>query len=121
MKIYIAGKWTSKQDIQQKMQQLKLLGHEITHDWTSNDGTLQESAILDINGVKNADIVIAVMDDPVYPYRGTLCEIGCALGLGKKVFVYGGTNPEISTFYKVCFVHHPLVNITNDWNQILKC
>lgn len=59
-------------------------------------------------GVQNADVVIALMDDPKYPYRGTLFELGVALGLNKRVFVvtpYLKFDPENVFFHEVCFYY----------------
>lgn len=112
MKLYVAGKWSSKKEINQKIQELESMGHEITHNWTANNDNKRLSSVLDIDGVKNADCIVAIMDDPEYPYRGTFCEIGCALGLGKHVYIY---NPSLKT-KEVCFAHHPLVKVITDWN-----
>lgn len=121
MKLYLAGKWGARDELRKKIDHLRQMGIEITHDWTFNDpnnGKIQ-SAVDDIHGIKNADFVVAVMDDPVYSYRGTFCEIGCALGLGKNVYIYS-PEPKKSEWYKVCFAHHPLVMIVEDWDLLLR-
>lgn len=111
MKVYVAGKWSNKDRLVQLMDRLRGLGIEITHDWTKNEKTtgspeqLGNFAKLDTNGVKNADLMIAVLDDPSYPYRGTFTELGVALGCGTRIFIYC---PD-DEFYCVsnCFFHHP--------------
>ena len=94
MSIYLAGKWSDKEDISKKMTQLIDMGYEITHDWTKNESISREPselskfAELDINGVLSADYMIVVMTDTKYAYRGTFTEIGCAIGSGKKILIY---------------------------------
>lgn len=123
MKIYVAGKWTEIDIINDVQNKLRSQGHTITHDWTCIEGMGDQinftpvqrleydtrCAILDINGVKEADLVFAVMSDKKYPYRGTFTEIGCALGLDKKIIIVctGDDYYCISN----CFFWHP--NITH--------
>lgn len=104
-KIYVAGKFYEAERLRGEMAKLKQLGFQITHDWTTNEAMgprtpeyLQKWAEFDINGVKEADFVIADMTDPEYPYRGTWCEIGCAYGLGKPVWIIAAT-PSTNCFY----------------------
>jgi len=44
-----------------------------------------------IDGIRTSDVVIAVVEDDAH---GTLCEIGYACGIGKKVFVVGGDGKQ---------------------------
>lgn len=58
--------------------------------------------------MQDADVIIALMDDPKYAYRGTFFEIGVAMGLKKKVIVvtpYLTFDPANVEFHKVCFYH----------------
>ena len=122
-KVYIAGKWANKKEMKNKINIVKKMGFIITHDWTTNE-TLTRShkelghyAKLDIDGVTNADILIAVMDDPLYAYRGSFTEIGCALGQNKRVIIYC---PYKKSLCKTnCFYHHPLVTEVDEWNKVL--
>lgn len=95
MKLFIAGCYYDRQIVNVKIKEAQDLGFTITHNWTdqedmnrSNDA-LGEYARLDLNGVKSADILIALMDAPdlEYPYRGTWTEIGAAIALGKEVWI----------------------------------
>lgn len=91
MKIYLAGAWHRLSEIKAIGDHLKNNGHELTSSWTTREHgqkTIEKcinDAIIDIDEVKAADIVVAIMNEPNYPYRGTCCEIGCALGLNKQV------------------------------------
>ena len=95
------------------MSYAKLMGHTITHDWTTNETPsrtpeiLGNFAKLDIDGVVNADCLIAIMDDPEYMYRGTFTEIGAAIAIGKKIYVYcPNDNAKCLTN---CFIYHPAI------------
>uniref|UniRef100_A0A6C0EK87 Nucleoside deoxyribosyltransferase n=1 Tax=viral metagenome TaxID=1070528 RepID=A0A6C0EK87_9ZZZZ len=125
MKLYIAGKWYDGKKIQNKMKELVALGHTITHDWTTSETTytsaefrMREDAISDINGVKNADVVIAIVDDNDYPYRGTSHEIGAALALGKPVMLYC-PQPLVSAWCQTCFSRHPCITLFEKWTDIV--
>jgi len=123
--VYVAGKWSNKPDINKRQADVRAKGYRITHDWTKfEDGNdrsneyLGTCAEFDINGVKNADLVVVIMDDEKYPYKGTWTEIGCGLGLEKKVLVYC---PDPSRTYAAqnCFFHHPLVKHFATWEDLL--
>ena len=85
-----------------------------TYDWTTH-GSVQTCtsrrmglyAQAEAAGVAAADILIVLLPGG----RGTHCEIGMALALGKKVYILS-TKPEVdfgSTTETCAFYHHPLV------------
>ncbi|ARF11974.1 nucleoside 2-deoxyribosyltransferase [Klosneuvirus KNV1] len=124
MKLYIAGKFSEKEQIKKYMEEAIKLGHTITHDWTSfeNEGDdkerMKRSAEKDIIGVQNCDCVIAILTDPKYAYRGTWCEIGCSMGLGKKVIM---VNPNKDAYCTTnCFYHHPNIVHVDNWDDALE-
>jgi hypothetical protein len=88
MKIYIAGAWTMRQELGLVMAQVEELGHTITHNWTSHELVYSDvvdrdkkCGTADINGVIDADLVIAVMTLDDYPYKGTRHELGAAYAM----------------------------------------
>lgn len=124
MKIYLAGKWTEKKDIKDKMNELIEMGHTITHDWTSFESEgkgvekKQQSAIKDIQAVRDCDILVAIMNDKTYPFRGTFTEIGCGLGLNKPIIILCQDDDAYCTTN--CFYYHPNIKHFKTWNQVLK-
>jgi hypothetical protein len=65
-KVWISGAWTHKDEMRGKIDEVRQLGYEITHDWTTNERThdsnekeLGEYARLDIDGVLLSDIAVA--------------------------------------------------------------
>ncbi|OHD64448.1 MAG: hypothetical protein A2096_04040 [Spirochaetes bacterium GWF1_41_5] len=125
-KIYIAGQFEYADDISSKMRELEKRGFLITHDWTKFESyqddcvKMGKSAELDIDGVKNAEILICVMTDGEYEYRGTFTEIGCALGLGKKIIIINNNNNRESFCMTNCFYHHPAIIHVDSWEECLK-
>jgi len=85
MKIYVAGAFVDKTEIRQFMDKVEKLGNQITHDWTSYELVYNDHhernikcATADIDGVIDADLVIAIMTRDDYPYKGTKHELGAA-------------------------------------------
>lgn len=118
---YVAGKWTDGPKIREVMKRLSDSGqYEITHDWTSYEkvppgkkltraedfARLQDCADKDLEGVRRADVVVALLTDPDYPYRGTCSEFGAALVLGKPVILV--IPPECDKLRYNCFMQHRL-------------
>lgn len=115
MKFYIAGKWTEKNTIQLWIKTMQDMGHVITHNWTLIEESDKKSyedcarfAEFDVNGVRDADVLIIVITDPSYPYRGTCCELGIALALNKQVMICN-LCPVSPAFRTNIFTYHPLV------------
>jgi nucleoside 2-deoxyribosyltransferase len=112
MKLYVAGKWADRDKINEIIENLEANGHTITHNWTKFEGSnsrpemKSQFAVMDIDGVRNADAYVGIMTDAVYPYRGSMTEMGAALGLGKPVYVVAPTTSQLEA---TCFFHHPLI------------
>lgn len=124
MRIYVAGKFSDKDLMHHYMTELTKLGHEITRDWTqsgSDTGSneqLANSALLDTEAIQKAYLVIAVLTDPKYAYRGTFTEIGYALGSCKKVIIVSPAGPD--AYYRTnCFYHHPNILHVTNWEDAL--
>lgn len=132
MKVYVGGKFADKQKIRGYMDEIEKLGHTISHDWTSfkvkldednifmgntSEDNMEESAKYDIKGVQECDVMVAILDDKQYPYQGTFTELGCALGLGKKIIVMC---PEPDAECRTtCFFYHPTIIHVSYWGEVL--
>lgn len=112
-KIYVAGKWSDRKSIGDKINILEKMSYTITHNWTLVEtpqfGRTPEMrrlfADLDVNGVKDASLLIVDMTDPDYAYRGTWTEIGIALGLGKEIWIIS-KKPSTNVFYHATGIIH---------------
>jgi nucleoside 2-deoxyribosyltransferase len=93
MKLYVAGGWKYREEIAQYAKRLEDHGHYVVSTWAGREQGIrtpqafEQHALADIDEVSNADVLVAVMTDPEYAYRGTFSEIGCALGLNKDIII----------------------------------
>lgn len=121
MRVYVAGKFTTPEETRAVQAACHTAGHAITYDWTTNHiptstgihdrrRLRREYAIADLNGVREADVVLALFTDPTYAYRGTFTEIGFALAQGKRVLAvcphYKGEGLE-PAYATNCFFEAP--------------
>ena len=123
LKIYVGGAYGNKKNVQNLIDNLKAKGHTITHDWTrvvkhdTKESKMQE-AVNDINGVKNATLVVIIMDDPNYAYRGTWTEMGAAMATDKHILVI--TNGMDTEKIKNVFIHHPNVSFVAYYDDLIR-
>ena len=110
IKVYIAGKWSHKKLMKYFIDSCSK-HFLITHDWTITEqegkntpDDMHNFALMDVDGVKNANVLIIIVSDSTYPYRGTCTEMGIALGLNTKILVLDLCND--SAFRKNIFTHH---------------
>jgi nucleoside 2-deoxyribosyltransferase len=96
MRLYVSGAWAHRHAVRRLMAKLVEAGHTMTYDWTraglpptgpAGKVWLRAMAARELAGIRAADAFVALMDHPTYPYRGTLAELGVALGAGIPVFI----------------------------------
>lgn len=92
MNIYVASAFADFERTRAAHAALTAMGHTITHDWTveANNGPhipRRERAAADLAGVESADLLLVLTSDR--STRGTWCELGAALTLGRLVIVVG--------------------------------
>jgi len=120
VKFYIASKLENYEQVQDLAELLKNFGWEHTYDWTvhgsikeTNMETLKSVGQKEIDGVKNADIVIVLTPQG----RGTHVELGIAIALNKIVYIYHADDKyfkcddNTSAFYWLQNVNHFIGNI----------
>lgn len=128
MKVYLAGRFPIKKEIGKLGEELEKYGVEITTKWwdieqahASNRST-EESTIVgtkELSGIVNADVIIAIVDDKDYAYRGTLTELGIALGnfyekgkcIKKSIFLITGKEFTNKNCGILCVPHIYLATI----------
>jgi nucleoside 2-deoxyribosyltransferase len=103
MKIYLAARYSQKEEMKLVAKQLRCHGHIITSTWLEEteppDVTLDQltehflayQAEVDLNDIKRADIFVLFSIDPLIPTvrGGRHVETGVALALGKPIYVVG--------------------------------
>src|SRR5260370_3753034 len=109
MKFFVAGELGSENDAKIFFFFKQKTAYEITFDWTtishlrpydSNVTASREAAVLEADGVKDADVLVVVAHDRGV---GMFVELGIALGVGIPVRII---NDKES---RSMFFHHPLV------------
>ena len=128
MKLYVAGSWNEKENMNNHMEYFKSLGHTITHNWAKYEADLKKSksvmAVKDINGVIEADAYIGMYTNKDHIYRGSFTELGAAIAIKKlhkkdyKIFVLC---PEKDANVKSCvFFNHPYIQHFITMEELVK-
>lgn len=114
MRYYIATSLNNAAEHEKLQGMLAHADWQITYDWTRHGSVQSEGvnvirkvALAEVRGVRAADVVIVLLPGG----RGTHCELGMALALGKPVYIVA--DPKHGFFAndkRTCaFYHHPLV------------
>lgn len=104
---YMIGKFSTKDDIAKRIKIVEDMGLKVTHNWTLKENWTcpkSEQVENDIKGVIDADIVIAIINNPNYHYRGSFSEIGAAIASGKTVYLITDNCEKGSVTH--CFLSH---------------
>lgn len=110
MKFYIASSFKNSEMVKVMAAQLKMEGFSHTYDWTINDRAdsmelLASIGESELSAVRNSDFLVILLPGG----KGSHIEMGIALGLGKRVYLYSLKNDiyefdKTSTFYHVAGV-----------------
>lgn len=110
MNFYIASSFKNKEIVKVLAVQLKMEGFYHTYDWTINDRAdsmdlLASLGENELSAVRNSDFLVMLLPGG----KGSHIEMGIALGLGKRVYLYSPNNDiydfdKTSTFYHVAGV-----------------
>lgn len=126
MKYYIASSIANKEIVNLTIKSLNNLGFINTYNWTLNEKAdnklkLKNIGIEELNAVKDADILIAILPGG----KGTHIEMGIAIGFNKPVLIAYFNKELISvdnsaTFYHLDNVKHILVTEENIVDKLVK-
>lgn len=113
MNYYIATTLTNAPRAQLLADYMAALGHACSYAWFAHgnvgaggEGRLAEVAVLEMEGVRNSDVVIALLPGG----RGTHIELGAAIALGKPVLLIDESDIGFRADESTCaFYWHPLV------------
>jgi predicted Rossmann-fold nucleotide-binding protein len=117
MKFYIASSFKNINSVREMADQLKYRGFTHTYDWTINDRAstlveMKEIGHKEKEAVMKSDFVIIILPGG----KGTHIELGIALGLGKRIYLFS-PNEDIndpsksSTFYQLPEINKYVGNI----------
>lgn len=108
MRIYVASAFANKAEVRDLQKLLRMDGHVITHDWTTEDAShlvpgsfewhefLQDCGDADLQGVIEADALVLIAHPEM---RDTRFEAGVAVGMGIPVYVLNA-HRAVSVFYR---------------------
>ncbi len=121
-RIYLSGKYEDWERAASYIMELEReLGCVMTHNWTTEKARqlgATDAAVCDIDGVRQCDILLVVLEDSQHPYRGTFCELGVALGLQKPVILCnlaGGDDPRLTPMAHIFTTHPSIIAKTACW------
>jgi hypothetical protein len=119
MKFYAASSFKNIQQVRYICEQLKLKGFKHTYDWTQNERAanyqdLQRIGQAEKQAVIESDFLVVLLPAG----KGSHIEMGIALGLDKKIFLYSPNEEvknmaETSTFYHLPQVEPCYGNLDN--------
>ncbi|MBB6454754.1 nucleoside 2-deoxyribosyltransferase [Salirhabdus euzebyi] len=106
MNFYVASSFHNKEMVQQVVEELKFAGFLHTYDWTKNEraSTLDELKRIgkkEREAVKNADFLVMLMPGGA----GTHVELGIALGLNKRIYLYSPDH-DIYDYERSCTFYY---------------
>lgn len=112
MKYYIASSFANKEIVNQTIKSLNNLGFINTYNWTLNEKAdnklkLKKIGLEELNAVKDADILIAILPGG----KGTHIEIGIALGCNKTIIIAYFNEELVSIENSATFYHHENVKL----------
>jgi nucleoside 2-deoxyribosyltransferase len=115
VKIYIAGRYSRRDEFREVAKQLIEMGHEVTSRWldeeispdhTMSDLTADYSAKAarhDLDDIDEAAVVLFFAEDVMTPRGGRHVEFGYALAMGKFIYVIG---PRENIFHYSSMVYN---------------
>ena len=128
--IYIAAKYQRRFDLRPMAEQLQDLGHEITAQWLWNgeEGKpIQEAAIMDVEDVRRADILVFIGEPQASENRGggRWFEFGMAHALGKRCIAVLDLDPtrgghtHLPIGHESVFTALPDVEVVPSWAELV--
>ena len=111
MKFYIGSGLKNSKIVNEFSKRLQNYGWEHTYNWTENEignetkEDLMKYATLEQKAIEESDVVIIILPAG----RGTHIELGMALALNKKVYLYSNSQEEFDIENTVAFYQLPSV------------
>lgn len=100
MRIYLASRWSRRNELRTYAGALRSLGHQVTARWlyeherTDDPKLLKEYALHDMADITHSDTFVYFA--PAGQHGGSRVELGFALALRKRVFLIGEPDGQFS-------------------------
>ena len=107
MNFYIASSFSNIDKVRELSNKLKSIGYIHSYDWTQNERANSIEALYNIGEKEKEAVMYSDFFVILLPAgKGSHIEMGIALGLGKRVYLYSATNEiydydKTSTFYHI--------------------
>lgn len=115
MNIYLAARWSRREELRQYATALTNLGHHVTSRWLYTErSAAQNQCLMDLEDLFHAECCLNFTENPdAKPCQrgGRHVEFGLALSSGKRVVVIG---PRENIFH-----HHPRIEWYPTWDAFL--
>ena len=103
MKIYTAARYARREELLEYAKKLSSAGHVVTARWVNGDEegkSLEDIAIMDLDDVKAADMVLVYTDEhgSLQKGGGRHTELGLGYAYGKHVWIVG---PKEQVFHSL--------------------
>lgn len=121
MRIYLSGAWSARTQVRDRAAELEQHGqHTVIERWfdAPAGARVDVDNLVGFDGVKNCDVVIALADNPHYPYQGTLFELGMAVALSKRVIVLLPTGGDKGSVGTCIFLRSNRVSRVYGWGGV---
>lgn len=111
MKFYIGSGLKNAKLVNEFSEKLQKIGWKHTYNWTENvkgNETIEdliEYATVEQKAIKESDVVIIILPAG----RGTHVELGMAIALNKKVYLYSNKKEEFDVENTVAFYNLPSI------------
>ncbi|WP_141505732.1 nucleoside 2-deoxyribosyltransferase [Paenibacillus luteus] len=106
MKFYVASSFKNVEVVREVARKLRDRGFTQTYDWTENKDVTTYEQLRDIGEKEKEAIIESDCMVVIYPAgKGSHVELGIALGLGKKIYLYSPDN-EINNFNNTSTFYH---------------
>lgn len=111
MKFYIGSGLKNAKLVNEFSEKLQEIGWKHTYNWTENvkgNETIEdliEYATVEQKAIKESDVVIIILPAG----RGTHTELGMAIALNKKVYLYSNKKEEFDAENTVAFYNLPSI------------
>lgn len=127
MKFYIGSGLKNAKVVNEFSEKLKAHGWEHKYNWTENNlenesiEDLIEYATLEQKAIEESDVVIIILPAG----RGTHVELGMAIALNKKIYLYSNNKEEFDientvAFYQIPSIQKIIGDIDYAVNEITK-
>lgn len=115
-KFYVVSSFKNKREVQEIIRKLEAIDHVLTYDWTKNsaDNMNTEQALLDMQGVIDADYLVGLFNVPDVIYKGAIAEFGMAAILKKPMYIIG------NDLDNMVFIHLPNVKKVTSLKEVME-